>query len=107
MLKIKPISVNEAWQGRRYKTEIYKAYEEQLLWMFKGYKECKPCGLYGIVIKWASPNALKSDIDNVIKPFMDCLVKSGIVKDDRYCNEMHIEKIKSKDYFIEFNLYSI
>jgi hypothetical protein len=30
-LNEKPLSVNLAWQGKRFKTPIYKAYEKELL----------------------------------------------------------------------------
>ena len=30
-LNEKPLSVNEAWQGKRFKTPIYKLYEETIL----------------------------------------------------------------------------
>lgn len=32
---IKPLSVNEAWQGRRFKTKEYKAYEQEVLLKLK------------------------------------------------------------------------
>jgi hypothetical protein len=31
VLKISALSVNQAWQGRRFKTKKYKDYEEHLL----------------------------------------------------------------------------
>ncbi len=31
-MNIKPLSVNECWQGRRYKTDKYRSYEKQLLY---------------------------------------------------------------------------
>ena len=34
-IDIKPLSVNKCWQGRRYKTSEYKAYEEELLWILR------------------------------------------------------------------------
>ena len=30
-IKIKPLSVNDAWQGRRFKTDNYKKYERDLM----------------------------------------------------------------------------
>ena len=33
-IKIKPLSVNKAWQGKRFKTREYKSYEELLLYLF-------------------------------------------------------------------------
>jgi len=106
-LNIKPLSVNCAWQGRRFKTQDYKDYEEVMLWELKKYKEIKPKGNFGIVIKWDCKNASRTDIDNILKPFFDCLTKSGIIKDDRYCTELHIEKIKASHDRLEFTIYSL
>lgn len=107
ILDIKPMSVNTAWKGKKYKTKDYSDYENHMLWLLKSYKECKPQKYYGIVISWHSKDAMRSDLDNIIKPFMDCLVKSEIVKDDRYCMEIHIEKIKSNKDYIDFKVYSL
>ena len=41
-IDIKPLSVNEAWQGRRYKTPKYKQYQETLLWLLPKIKIPKP-----------------------------------------------------------------
>ena len=30
-LKIKPLSVNQVWQGKRFKTKTYKDYEKNVL----------------------------------------------------------------------------
>ena len=30
-LMIKPLSVNEAWQGKRFKTNSYKSYEKDVM----------------------------------------------------------------------------
>lgn len=32
-IDINPLSVNDAWQGRRYKTDEYKRYERAMLYM--------------------------------------------------------------------------
>ena len=37
-LKIKPLSVNKAWQGKRFKTPEYKKYEIQMLRMLPNIK---------------------------------------------------------------------
>ena len=31
-IEIKPLSVNECWQGKRFKTKAYTAYEKELLY---------------------------------------------------------------------------
>ena len=36
-LNVKPLSVNQCWQGRRYKTKAYKQYEKALLQILPKY----------------------------------------------------------------------
>jgi len=37
-IPIKPLTVNKAWQGRRFKTPAYKQYEKNCRWFLKGEK---------------------------------------------------------------------
>jgi Holliday junction resolvase RusA-like endonuclease len=70
-IEIKPLSVNECWQGKRFKTPKYKAYETELLWMLpKLPLITTPIELE--IIVGISKNA---DIDNIAKPFIDVLQK--------------------------------
>ena len=103
MIKIKPLSVNQAWQGRRFKTPKYKTYENELL--FKLPKLSVPKGKLRIEIKVYFRNKL-SDIDNVIKPFLDILQKKYKFN-DRDIYELEIKKIVGKIEGIDFNIYEI
>lgn len=63
-INIKPLSVNEAWQGRRFKTEKYKLYQDTLLWLLPKMKIPEPP--YEIHFKFEFSNSL-SDWDNPVK----------------------------------------
>jgi Holliday junction resolvase RusA-like endonuclease len=71
-LDIKPLSVNEVWQGKRYKTKQYKKYEKDVLAMLTAMKI--PQGPKMIRLDFGFSND-SSDFDNPVKPFMDILQK--------------------------------
>ena len=88
--KIKPLSVNECWQGKRYKTEKYKNYEKLLLLTLPPLKI--PAPPYFIVFKFYMN---RIDWDNPIKPLQDILQKKyGF--DDKDVVKGLVEKIKCK-----------
>ena len=73
IIKIKPLSVNQCWAGKRFKTPKYKAYEKELLLILpKNYKV--PLGMLEISFTWGFSSKL-SDYDNPIKAFQDILQK--------------------------------
>lgn len=101
-VKIKPLSVNQAWQGRKFKTPLYKEYEKEML------LKLKPCPVRWdtepielcIVVGFSN---MASDVDNVVKPFVDILQKKyGF--NDKYIFRLIVEKqIVGKGHeFIEF-----
>lgn len=71
-INIKPLSVNQCWKGRRFKSKEYSVYEKQVLLSLKPIKLPPPP--YELKLKFGfSSNA--SDWDNCIKPLQDCLAK--------------------------------
>lgn len=104
-ISIKPLSVNECWQGKRFKTRKYSQYQHDLLLMLKPMKiESGPLKIsitYGFSSKLA-------DIDNPCKPFLDILQKKyGF--NDRDIYELNLKKVivpKGKE-FIEFKISKI
>lgn len=99
---IKPISVNTVWQGRRYKTEAYKVYEEEL--MFKLPNKKIPSGKLELIVKFgfSSKNA---DIDNPLKPFLDVLQKYYDFNDRRvYRLIVEKEDVKKGEEYIDFQI---
>lgn len=70
-VKIKPMTVNQAWQGRRFKTPKYKAWREQISFMLPPVIEI-PKGRMMLVVTFGVSSKL-SDMDNLLKPFIDAL----------------------------------
>jgi len=69
---IKPLSVNDAWQGRRFKTDAYKNYEGVMLAYLPKINLPEPP--FKLTLEFGfSSNA--SDFDNPVKPFVDILQK--------------------------------
>ncbi len=72
-IQIKPLSVNDAWQGKRYKTLEYKSYEEELMWRLPRLDIPKNERLaLSIYIGFSN---VCSDTSNILKPFEDILCK--------------------------------
>ena len=105
-IKIKPLSVNKAWKGRRFKTKDYTDYETELLTLL-------PCNIdipsdnIKLSINYGMSNA-GSDIDNPIKPFLDVLQKKYGFNDNRvYELSIRKEKVNKGDEFINFELIGV
>ena len=105
MIKIKALSVNKAWQGRRFKTPDYKTYEQELLYLLPKRKVGR--GELELYITFGVSNRA-SDIDNLLKPFLDCLQKKYSFNDNRiYFLEVRKEIVKKGDDFIDFDIYEL
>ena len=99
----KPLSVNEAWQGRRFKTKKYEDYEKELFAVFG--KAKKPIeGPVEIEYAFHLVNANRTDLDNLIKPLQDIIVKLGYLKDDRQIMKMTVTKKKHSINCIYFGI---
>jgi Holliday junction resolvase RusA-like endonuclease len=98
-LKIKPLSVNKAWKGKRYKTDEYKAYEKAVLLMLPNIEI--PEGHLHVSLEFGFSNKA-SDLDNPIKPFIDILQKKYGFNDSRiYEYDLKKKKtIKGADYIM-------
>lgn len=81
-LDIKPLTVNQAWQGKRFKTTNYKSFERAILLMLPS-KINIPDGELTLILDWGFSNYSCSDWDNPIKPFQDCLQKKYGFNDSR------------------------
>lgn len=93
ILNIKPLSVNEAWQGRRFKTDKYKAFERDMLIMMPNIGILPNHGPLVVCLKfWVSNMA--ADIDNPIKMTIDCLQKRYGFNDNRIVR-LEVEKLKA------------
>lgn len=97
-IQIKPLSVNKAWQGQRFKTKAYKIYEKEVLHLLPALQ--LPPAPYKICFEFGFSNK-KSDLDNPVKILLDILQKKyGF--DDKEIFEMNIKKhivSKKHEYF--------
>jgi Holliday junction resolvase RusA-like endonuclease len=104
-LDIKPLSVNQAWGGRTFKSNAYKTYERDIAMILPSIKV--PEGPLKIRLHWGF-SSKASDTDNPIKPFVDCLQRSYDF-DDKHVFEYHVTKevVKRGKEFIEFSIEPI
>lgn len=92
-INIKPMSVNEAWQGRRFKTPRYKSYARDLSLLLPTSIKV-PDGCLKVEYEFGVSNIL-SDFDNPIKPFQDVLQAKYGFNDSRIV-EAVVRKVKTK-----------
>lgn len=102
-IKIKPLSVNNAWQGRRTKTQDYRYYEK-LLWYKLPNKIEIPEGMLFVYLEWGF-SSRASDWDNPIKPFVDILQKKYGFNDNRIeSGFVHKEHVKKGSEYLIFKI---
>lgn len=92
ILNIKPLSINEAWQGRRFKTNKYLTYEKECLLKMKTLTI--PEGKLEVHYTFGFSSAA-SDIDNPIKAIQDILQKKYNFNDSRIYR-MVVDKVVVK-----------
>ena len=105
-LKEKPLSVNEVWQGRRFKTNAYIEYEQKLLFILPKAK-VKFSDMLRIEIHFGFSNSC-SDIDNPVKPLLDILQKKyGF--NDKNIFELNLRKniVDKGEEFMNIGIYQL
>lgn len=103
-VSIKPLSVNEAWQGKRFKTQEYRKYQDTLLLILP--KIVLPAAPYSLKLVFGFSNVL-SDFDNPVKPFIDILQKRyGFNDRDIYEAIITKQVVAKGKEFIQFELTS-
>lgn len=105
VLHAKPLSTNRLFQGRRFRTKEYDAYEEEIGFLLPRQRPQEPPGTtlevrYALYLK----NHKRTDGDNCVKALTDILVKTGFIEDDRYIYRYVIEKHPSKTDRIEVEI---
>jgi Holliday junction resolvase RusA-like endonuclease len=104
-LPIKPLSVNEAWQGRRFKTKKYEKYISDVSNLLANIQ--LPPAPYCLSITFGFSN-VQSDIDNGLKPFIDCLQKKYNFNDKLIYKLIVTKEIVSKgNEFVSFDIYEL
>lgn len=101
-LGIKPLSVNEAWKGRRFKTPKYNKYINDVLFILPKIKV--PEGFLHLSLEFGFSSSA-SDFDNPVKCFVDCLQKKYGFNDKmiKRCT-IDVTKTKKGSEFIKFKI---
>jgi len=104
-IKIKPMSVNVAWRGTRYKTPQYNKYQKEVLSTLPD-DLIVPEGLLKVYYEFGMSKS--SDLDNPVKPLQDILQKKYNFNDSRIM-EAHIKKVivKKGQEYITFRFESL
>jgi len=101
-LPIKPLSINQAFQGRRYKNNTYLSYERAVMLMLPKLKLPEPPYILTLEFGFSSPLA---DLSNPIKLFEDILQKKYGFNDKEIfkivATKVHTKKGKE---FINFKI---
>lgn len=105
ILKIKPLSVNQIFKGKRFRTKEYDIYELQVISLLS--KINIPNGNLSIIYN-VGLSSKNGDIDNCIKPFQDIISKYYGFNDNRiYHLEVFKSIVKKGSEFISFELSEI
>ena len=102
-IQIKPLSVNDAWQGQRFKTRNYQDYERRALLLLPPILDI-PAGDLLVTLEFGFSNRA-SDLDNPVKPIMDILQKRYGFNDSQVVQYQLIKKIVPKgSEYIAFSI---
>jgi len=96
-IRINPISVNKCWKGRRFKTSEYKAWREMFCLLVNTTdKDLEPTFAR---LEFGLKAFKTTDLDNLIKPTLDAITEAGVIKDDRFIEQLVTfkKKVKEKD----------
>lgn len=103
-LNIKPLSVNEAYRGRRYSTSEHTTFKRLVGYSLKPLDI--PKGKLEVYFEFGFSSA-GSDVDNAVKSILDCLQKKYGFNDNRVYKIISEKVIvpKNKEY-IKFKIKS-
>jgi Holliday junction resolvase RusA-like endonuclease len=94
VLNVKPLSVNECWQGRRFKTDAYKKYEKDCFTLLPK-KAINPNAKLDVTLTYFFSNDA-SDVDNPTKILLDVLQKKYFFNDKNIIRLLLIKELCKK-----------
>lgn len=104
-LDIKPLSVNEAYKGRRFNTTKKKQYDKTLALLLPNQPLEGP--YYRVSYYFHLKNFALIDQQNLLKCLTDGIVRRGIIRDDRYIVEEHLFKFKADHDSVEIDIENV
>lgn len=105
IINIKPLSVNAAWTGSRFKTDAYKKYERDVLLLLP--RMDLPAPPYKITIQYGF-SSKGSDIDNPTKMILDILQKKYLFNDSQIY-DLHLLKniVEKGREYVKINIETL
>lgn len=101
-IEIKPLSINDAWKGRRFKTWAYKKYCKDVMFLLPKIKLPEPP--YEIYLEFGF-SSRGSDWDNGIKSFMDIAAEYYGFNDNQiYRAVIRKTIVKKGNEYIKFSI---
>jgi Holliday junction resolvase RusA-like endonuclease len=104
-IQIKPMSINVCFQGRRFRTSTFKKWQDLIICSLPAGSSKSKSLAMSIYIYLKDMN--RSDLDNYIKPLIDCCVKKGIILDDRYIKYLEVIKRRAKKDGFEIKIMDL
>lgn len=102
----KPLSINKAFQGQRFKTKAYKDYEKEMLLLLPA-KKIPTDKMLRVEMFFGFSNSL-SDLDNPVKLLLDiCQKKYGF--NDKAIFELNVRKclVKKGEEFFSIGIFEL
>lgn len=96
-LNIGPLSANQCFTGRRFKTPVYKYWREEIGYLLMNQRPATPHEWCEVELDFHVNNYGMLDVDNMTKSLLDALVEARILKDDRYVKSIKSTKHIAKD----------
>lgn len=105
-LRIKPISVNEMYKGRKFRTKKCHLFKEQMALHLRDLDLPKLLPKEEFFMIYRFYTSSQNDVDNLIKATQDSICTS-LGTDDRYISGLFVRKIKVKkgEERIEFDVF--
>ena len=97
-IKARALTVNKAWQGRRFKTKEYESFEKEVMYQLP---KMQVKGEVEMSYKFRLKNYAITDVSNLLKCLEDIIVKAGLIEDDRKVVKIIAEKMKNNDESIQ------
>lgn len=101
---IKPLSVNQCWTGRRFKSPNYHSYEEEMFLLLPKQYSIPEEGDLKLELRFGV-SSKSGDADNLVKPFQDILQKKYGFNDKRiYELNVTKEDVEKGDEYVSFQI---
>ena len=95
-----PPTVNSMYRsmrgGQRYKVAECRDYQYRVSGVMRSQWQGEPyLGRAELKIEYRTKDKRRWDIDNRVKALQDCLIASGVLKDDCQIDSLHVQRVHS------------